>query len=93
VKPDSICALILKKQKGGAIMYYVLCFIAGSVLTLFSMALLWMNSDTLVNELRKERERRKRLEKELDDVKKRLLYYKAEVERLGSVLGIEKWRI
>lgn len=74
-------------------MYYVLSFISGAVLATFGMALLWVNSDTLVNELRREREKRKKLEKELDDVKKRLLYYKAEAERLGSVLGIEKWRI
>ena len=67
-------------------MYYVLCFISGSVLTLFAMALLLINSDTITNQLIKAERKIKELEKELADKEARLKYYKALINKYNFLV-------
>jgi len=74
-------------------MWYLLSFLSGATLGVISIAFLWANSDTLLNELKEERRKRKQLEDELRETKQKLLFYKAQTQRYESILRIDKWRI
>lgn len=71
----------------------IIWFIAGGVLGVLGAAILFISSDTVYNELLKERNEKQKLKEEIEKLKQELAFYKAEAQKYKTFIEPIKHRI